>query len=99
MGNSWSGRENSKATVTICYELLQHILQSLPKKATSDGLTARDAAIGQFFWLTTHEVGHAMFDIFYVPLFGHAADVAVKFDGYIMLQLGKDLARRILSGG
>src|SRR4029077_10695510 len=99
MGNSWYGRENSKPTVTICYELLRHILQSLPKKATSDGLTARDAAIGQFFWLTTHEVGHAMFDIFKVPLFGDAEDAADNFAGYIMLQFGKERARRLIAGG
>src|SRR5262244_3952079 len=47
MVNSWYSRENSKPTVTICYELLRHISQSLPKKTTRDGLTARDAAVGQ----------------------------------------------------
>ena|SRR5436190_23872329 len=31
MVNSWYSRENSKPTVTLCYELLRHILQSLPK--------------------------------------------------------------------
>ncbi len=92
MVNSWYGRENSKPTVTICYELLRHILHSLPKKATPGGLTPRDAAIGQFFWLTTHEVGHAMFDLFKVPIFGHAEDAADNFAGYIMLQFGKERA-------
>jgi len=94
MVNSWYSRENSKPTVTICYELLRHILQSLPKKTTSGGLTPRDAAIGQFCWLTTHEVGHAMFDLFNVPIFGHAEDAADNFAGYIMLQFGKERARR-----
>src|SRR5262245_46257920 len=81
MVNSWYSRENSKPTVTICYELLRHISQSLPKKTIPGGITPRDAAIGQFFWLTTHEVGHAMFDIFKVPLFGHAEDAADNFAG------------------
>src|SRR5262245_36014623 len=39
MVNSWYSRENSKPTVTICYELLRHILQSLPKKTTPGGIT------------------------------------------------------------
>jgi hypothetical protein len=99
MVNSWYSRENSKPTVTICYELLRHISQSLPKKTTPDGITPRDAAIGQFFWLTTHEVGHAMFDLFKVPLFGHAEDAADNFAGYIMLQFGKERARRLIAGG
>jgi hypothetical protein len=99
MVNSWYSRENSKPTVTICYELLRNISQSLPKKTTRDGLTAKDAAVGQFFWLTTHEVGHAMFDIFKVPIFGHAEDAADNFAGYIMLQFGKERARKLIAGG
>src|SRR5215469_4820088 len=99
MVNSWYSRENSKPTVTICYELLRHILQSLPKKTTPDAITPKDAAVGQFFWLTTHEVGHAMFDLFKVPIFGHAEDAADNFAGYIMLQFGKERARRLIAGG
>jgi hypothetical protein len=99
MVNSWYSRENSKPTVTICYELLRHISQSLPKKTIPGGITPRDAAIGQFFWLTTHEVGHAMFDIFKVPIFGHAEDAADNFAAYIMLQFGKERARRLIAGG
>jgi hypothetical protein len=32
--NSWYRRENFKPTVTICYELLKHILDSLPNDTT-----------------------------------------------------------------
>ena len=99
MANSWYSRENSKPTVTICYELLRHILQSLPKKTIPGGITPRDAAIGQFFWLTTHEVGHAMFDLFKVPIFGHPEDAADNFAGYMMLLFGKERARRLIAGG
>jgi hypothetical protein len=99
MVNSWYSRENSKPTVTLCYELLRHILQSLPKTTSPDAITPRDAAVGQFFWLTTHEVGHAMFDLFKVPIFGHAEDAADNFAGYIMLQFGKERARRLIAGG
>jgi Putative metallopeptidase len=99
MVNSWYSRENSKPTVTLCYELLRHILQSLPKDTGPGGITPRDAAVGQFFWLTTHEVGHAMFDLFKVPIFGHAEDAADNFAGYIMLQFGKERARRLIAGG
>jgi Putative metallopeptidase len=99
MANSWYSRENSKPTVTLCYELLRHILQSLPKNTSPGGITPRDAAVGQFFWLTTHEVGHAMFDLFKVPIFGHAEDAADNFAGYVMLLFGKERARRLIAGG
>jgi hypothetical protein len=99
MVNAWYSREDSKPTVTMCYELLHHISQTLPNKTTPKGLTAKDAAVGQFFWLITHEVGHAMFDFFNVPIFGHEEDAADNFAAYIMLRFGKEQARRLVGGG
>jgi hypothetical protein len=85
--NSSYRRENFKPTVTICYEYLRHILESLPNEITPAGITAADAAAGQFFWATFHEVGHAIFDIFQVPIFGHPEDAADNFATYLLLQL------------
>src|SRR5262249_42962224 len=36
MVNAWYSREDSKPTVTMCYELLQHISQTLPSKTTPE---------------------------------------------------------------
>jgi hypothetical protein len=94
--NSFYKRENFKPTVTICYELLKHILDSLPNETT--GVTSADAAVGQFFQVTLHEVGHATFDIFEVPIFGHEEDAADNFATYIMLQFGREQARRLIGG-
>jgi hypothetical protein len=96
--NSWYSRENAKPTVTICYELLKHILESLPKEATSTGFTPDDAAIGQFFWFAFHEAGHAVFDIFDVPIFGNEEDAADNFATYIILQNQMSEARRLIGG-
>ena len=96
--NAWYSRENSKPTVTICYELLKHILESLPKEPTSAGFTPDDAAIGQFVWLSLHEVGHAVFDIFKVPIFGNEEDAADNFATYIILQNQVSEARRLIGG-
>ena len=96
--NSWYRRENFKPTVTICYEFLKHILDSLPPGTTPEGVTPDDATVGQFFWVTLHEVGHATFDIFDVPLFGHPEDAADNFATYIMLQFGKGQARHFIGG-
>src|SRR3974390_3087425 len=62
--NSFYQRENFKPTVTICYELLKHILDSVPNQTTPAGVTPADAAVGQFFFVTLHEVAQATFDIF-----------------------------------
>jgi len=96
--NSWYKRENFKPTVTICYELLKHILDSLPNETTPAGVTPADAAVGQFFHTTLHEVGHATFDIFGVPIFGREEDAADNFATYIILQFGRGQARRLIGG-
>jgi hypothetical protein len=77
---------------------MKHILESLPQGTTPAGVTADDATVGQFFWVTLHEVGHATFDIFDVPIFGHPEDAADNFATYIMLQFGKGQGRRFIGG-
>ena len=96
--NARYGRENSKPTVIICYEYLKRILESLPTETSPAGVTAADAAVGQLFWVTLHEVGHAAFDIFDVPIFGNPEDAADNFATYIMLQFGRGQARRLIGG-
>lgn len=96
--NSYYQRKNFKPTVTICYEFLKRILELLPNEATPAGLTPTDAAVGQFFWVTFHEVGHAAFDMFNVPIFGHEEDAADNFATFITLQFGKGQARRLING-
>jgi hypothetical protein len=43
--NSYYKRENFKPTVTICYELLKNILDSLPNETTPAGVAPADAAV------------------------------------------------------
>ena len=82
--------------MTICNEFLKRILESLPNEVNPDGVTPADAAVGQFFWVTLHEVGHATFGILGVPIFGHEA--ADNFATYIMLQFGEGQAHRLIAG-
>jgi hypothetical protein len=96
--NSYYKRENFKPTVTICYELLKNILDSLPNEPTPAGVTPDDAAVGQFFFVTLHEVGHAAFDVLGVPIFGREEDAADNFATYVMLQFGRGQARRLIGG-
>jgi hypothetical protein len=96
--NSYFQMENFKPTVTICYELLKHILDSVPNETTPEGVTPADAAVGQFLFLTLHEVGHAAFAMFGVPIFGHEEDAADNFATYTMLQFGRGQARRLIGG-
>jgi hypothetical protein len=84
--------------VSVCYEYLNEILQSVSKETAPEGITPVDAVMGQFFYVVAHEMGHAMFDILKVPVFGNGEDAADHFSVYIMLQFDKDQSRRLISG-
>jgi hypothetical protein len=82
----------------ICYEYLDDIRKSMPKETTEAGVTPMDAVVGQFFYAVAHEMGHAVFDMYNVPLFGRPEDAADQFAAYMMLQFGKDQARSLIGG-
>ncbi len=98
MINSWYNTDNSVPTVHMCYELLQDVLQNVPKETTPTGITPQDAAVGQSLFWTLHEFGHLVFDNYQVPLFASEEDSADRFAVFIMLQFGKDQARRLIGG-
>jgi hypothetical protein len=84
--------------VRICYEYLDEIRQSIPQETTEAGVAPVDAVLGQFFYVIAHEMGHAVFDLLDVPLFGGPEDAADQFAAYMMLQFGKADARRLIGG-
>ena len=94
IANAWYER----GKVTICYELLNVIQQPMPKDVTWGGIAQGDAVVGQFLYISAHEVGHAVFDLLNVPVFGNEEDAADQLAVYFMLRLGKDQARRLIYG-
>ena len=84
--------------VTVCYEYIQDIWQNAPEEATPAGVTPIDAVCGPLYDVFLHELGHALFDVLDVPLFGREEEAADQVSAYIMLQLGKAEARRLIMG-
>ena len=95
VANAWY--DHDSAAISICYEYVVEIMRMTPKEATAD-VSPTDAAMGQFFYVVAHEMGHAAFDLFEVPSFGNAEDAADQFSTYVMLQFGKEQARRLIGG-
>ena len=98
VSNAYFDRDGNKRSIRICYEYLQDVMDKLPKETTPAGITPHDALIGQLMFALMHETGHAMFDIFQVPIFGHQEDAADQFATYIMLQFGGERAQRLVKG-
>jgi hypothetical protein len=95
------GRSNAwylRPVVSLCYEYLDDILKSAPKDLALGGLSPVDAVLGQFYYVVSHEFGHAIFDVLQIPSFGASEDAADQFSTYMMLHLGKDDASRLIAG-
>jgi hypothetical protein len=98
MVNAWYEIQDGRAAVTICYEYLQVIMQHAPKETTPEGVTRADALVGQILFLVAHEMGHAVFELFDLPVFGREEDAADQLAAYFLLQLGKERVRGLIGG-
>ena len=94
MSNAWYDGE----AVTVCYEYLDELWKNAAQETTPSGIAPIDTLIGPVVDVFLHEVGHAVFDILEVPLFGREEDAADQFSIYIVLKLEKDEARRLIMG-
>ena len=94
ISNAWYHRPD----VSVCYEYLHEIYQTAPKETAPGGITHADAVCGQTFFVFGHEMGHAMFDVLNVPIFGEAENAADHFSTYMMLQFGRDRAKGLITG-
>jgi Putative metallopeptidase len=96
--NTYFDREEDRPTVKLCYEYLKSIHDKMPKKPTSSGITPREVMVGQFLFAAAHELGHALLDVYNIPVFGRQEDAADEFATYFILQFGGDRARRLILG-
>ena len=70
----------------------------MPAKATPAGVTPIDAVEGPLFDSCLHEVSHALFDMLQVAVLGREEDAADQVSSFIILELGKEEARRLIGG-
>jgi hypothetical protein len=94
ISNAWYQRP----TITLCYEYLRDLRQTAPKETSPDGITPMDAMEGQFLYTASHEMGHAVFDLLDVPLFGRPEDDADQFAAHVLIRIGKNDARQLIEG-
>ena len=93
--NAWYSYQEHN--VTFCYELVRHIQNIAPKK-TQKGVHPQDAVAGPVVFSFLHEVGHAVFDIFTLPILGREEDAADQFAAYAILSVDKADAKRLIGG-
>jgi Putative metallopeptidase len=87
-----------KDVITVCYEYIEQLRKTMPAETTVDGVTPFDALAGPLIDTCLHEFAHALFEMLEVPVLGREEDAADQVSAYIMLQLGKVEARRLIGG-
>jgi hypothetical protein len=91
--NAWySNRE-----IVLCYEYV-HWIERLAPPSNTPEVTREDAIVGPFVQVVLHEIAHALIDILQIPVLGREEDAADQLAAFIMLQFGKEAARRTLTG-
>jgi len=96
--NTYFDHEEDRPTVKLCYEYWKALYDKLPKKPTSAGITPGEVIVGQFLFAAAHELGHALFEIYNIPILGRQEDAADQFATYFILQFGGERARRLILG-
>lgn len=89
--------DSSNDSITVCYDYIEELQEHAPKATTEDGVTPEDAVIGPVFEVFLHELGHAVFKMLKLPVLGREEDAADQFAAILLLQMGKDTARRIVA--
>jgi len=90
--------EYGDGEILICYEFIETLIENMPEETTPAGIEPADTVIGPFVDTVLHEFSHALFDMFYTPIFGREEDAADQLAAYLYLQLGKEEARRLIMG-
>jgi hypothetical protein len=82
----------------LCYEYFHDLETRIAGEQPPPGYTREDAIVGGFLGVTFHEIGHAIFDILDVPVYGREEDASDQIAGFVVQQFGSELARRMISG-
>jgi hypothetical protein len=89
-----------KHDIEICYEYLAYLdelRRSVPDRL-SGTLSEQDAAIGPAIEVVAHELGHALFDVYRMPILGREEDAADQVAAFTLLRLSPDQARKAIAG-
>ena len=85
--------------IEICYEMIEFVEKVAPQpNETAEGFTRDEVVIGAFVGVLMHEVGHAVFDMFSVPVFGREEDAADEMAAFIAGQFNKEVAFTVTRG-
>jgi hypothetical protein len=90
--------EPDEWTVNMCLEWMDATEQMAPQATSPEGFTRQQVIVGSFVGVVLHELGHAVNDMYQIPVLGREEDTADQISGFVMQQFGKDVARTAIDG-
>jgi len=103
---------HKEVSIIICYEFIPNIrLLALkqqvmgPKHAKNKdfikgaGIAKDDVEVGGLAFAMLHEVGHMVFHLFEIPVFGRNEDAADQVAAFLSLKFSPPLTQRLIKGG
>lgn len=84
--------------INLCYEYNEYLDGLATRATTTLGFSRGEVIVGGYVDAVFHELGHALFDIFQIPVYGREEDAADQIAAFVMLQFGKEVARTTIKG-
>ncbi len=87
----------NERNVTICYELMQRFYDTF-KKGKAPDETASEKMFDAIRFVFLHEIGHALIDVYKLPVAGNEEDAADRLSAFVNLkELGEDGVRAVFA--
>jgi Putative metallopeptidase len=86
------------ARIVLCYQYLNMFASYAAEPNMLPGFTREEVFVGSVLSTALHEVGHAVFHLLDIAVFGHEEDAADQIAAFVMLQFGPSVARTTIKG-
>ena len=94
--NAWYSPRDAR--ITLCYQYLNMFAAWAAEPNMLPGFTREEVFIGAVLSTALHELGHAVFHLLDIAVFGHEEDAADQIAAFVMLQFGPSVARTTIKG-
>ena len=82
-------------TMLICYELFDSLINTFAQ-SNDDPRTVARMTVHTMLFITLHEMGHAVIDVYQLPVVGREEDAADQFGAFWLTRIDKELAAEVL---
>lgn len=89
-GQSNASYNPSRVEITLCYELSKEISDRIRREIRADINVQNQVALGALVFIFLHEVGHAVIDLYDLPVLGRQEDAADQVGTYLLLAMAEE---------